>query len=81
MKRTVLLVCMLVSTGPVAAQAQAQTSPADGWSVPRTADGKPGSARLLDDTNLYPLQRPEHFAGREFLTDEGNGRADRAGDG
>ncbi len=70
MKRTVLMVCMLVSTGPVAAQAQAQTSPAEGWSVPRTADGKPNLQGFWTTQTYTPLQRPEHFEGREFLTDE-----------
>ena len=66
MKRTVLLVCMLVSTGPVAAQAQAQTSPADGWSVPRTADGKPDLQGFWTTQTYTPCSDPSTSRAASF---------------
>jgi hypothetical protein len=68
MKRIVLMVCVLLPTGPVTAQAQ--TSAADGWTVPRTPDGQPDLQGFWTTQTYTPLQRPPHFAGREFLTDE-----------
>jgi len=38
------------------------------WTTPRTPDGKPGLARILDSTSFTPLERPAKYNGREFLT-------------
>ena len=68
MKRAVLLSCVLLAAGPVVAQSQSLA--AEPWTMPRTPDGRPDLQGLWTTQTFTPLQRPERFAGREFLTDE-----------
>lgn len=39
------------------------------WTTPRTPWGEPDLQGIWDSKTVTPLQRPEEFAGREFLTD------------
>ena len=55
-------VAMLHSTLAVA-----QTTP-EGWTVPRTADGRPVLQGVWAKNNTTPLQRPEAWAGKDRLT-------------
>ena len=50
--------------------AGAQTTPADDWTLPRLADGRPDLQGVWLSNTATPLQRPRELAGREFLTDE-----------
>lgn len=67
MKRLVLMSCLVLWVGPGVVQAQ---GPGDGWTAPRTSDGKPDLQGFWTTQTYTPLERPERFAGREFLTDE-----------
>jgi hypothetical protein len=50
--------------------AQAQTTVADKWTPPRARDGHPDLQGIWTTQTFTPLQRPERYAGREFLTDD-----------
>jgi hypothetical protein len=60
-----LLGVVLLVVPPAAGQ-----SAADGWVMPRTADGQPELQGAWSFANLTPLERPDELAGRELLTDE-----------
>jgi len=49
---------------------QTQRSAEDEWTLPRTPDGKPDLQGFWTTQTYTPLQRPSHFEGRAFLTDE-----------
>ena len=66
MKRIVFMSCLVLLAGPVAAESQT----AEGWVVPRTSDGKPDLQGFWTTQTYTPFERPERFAGREFLTEE-----------
>ena len=40
------------------------------WTAPRTPDGHPDLQGIWDYRSATPLQRPQQFAGREFMTAE-----------
>ena len=48
----------------------AQTPAARKWTVPRLPDGRPDLQGTWTTQTFTPLQRPERYAGREFLTAE-----------
>jgi hypothetical protein len=55
------------------ATADAQSAAADtptGWTTPLTAWGDPDLQGIWDYRTLTPLERPERFKGREFLSEE-----------
>ena len=72
----VALVSFLAAT-PAAAQTPATVSlrgqsaegASESWRVPRTADGHPDLQGVWIVTALTPLQRPERFAGRAFMSE------------
>jgi len=66
-KRPVLAWCVLLAAGTAAAQTQ---DAASGWTMPRTADGKPDLRGFWTLQTYTPFERPERFEGREFLTEE-----------
>ena len=67
MLAAVLAVSCAAAFAPPAA---AQTTPADDWTLPRLADGRPDLQGVWLSNTATPLQRPRELAGREFLTDE-----------
>ena len=64
---TVMAVVLLA---PLPAAAQAPTTEADAWTLPRTPDGRPDLQGVWDYRTITPLERPSELEGREFLTDE-----------
>src|SRR5258706_3940252 len=42
----------------------------EAWTAPRMPWGHPDLQGIWDSKTITPVQRPENFAGREFLTDE-----------
>jgi hypothetical protein len=67
MRRIVLVGVVLTC---VSLSAQAQTRSAARWTPPRTSDGRPDLQGLWTTQTFTPLQRPERYAGKEFLTEE-----------
>ena len=55
---------------PAAMPAPAAVKPAPGWKAPRTANGHPDLQGYWTSLSFTPLQRPERFGTREFLTGE-----------
>jgi hypothetical protein len=55
---------------PVAGNAGGKTQSASAWQVPRTSWGHPDLQGIWDPTTGTPLERPEKYKDREFLTDQ-----------
>ena len=58
--------------GPAFLVAQAPSTPSSAkpWTMPRTPDGQPDLQGYWTSLSFTPLERPEKFGTREFLTDE-----------
>ena len=68
-----LIAAMAWSAGPVSGQTGTpwpSVEVEDGWQPPRTPWGVPDLTGIWDSKSTTPLQRPEEYADREFLTDE-----------
>lgn len=56
----------------------ASTPPETLWTTPRTPWGDPDVQGIWDSKTVTPLQRPQEFTGREFLTDDDVARIEDA---
>ena len=68
MKRILLIAAAILTAVPLSTWAQ--TATVGSWAAPRTPDGHPDLQGLWTTQTFTPLQRPERFAGREFLTEQ-----------
>ena len=68
MKRILLIAAAILTAVPL--NAWAQTATVGSWVAPRTPDGHPDMQGFWTTQTFTPLQRPERYAGREFLTDQ-----------
>ena len=59
-----VLLVLLHSAGTAVAQTD------ESWVVPRTADGHPDLQGVWANNTITPIERPDAYEGREFLTDE-----------
>ena len=53
-----------------AAVAPVQSAKANGWSMPRTADGHPDLQGIWTNATITPIERPPAFAGKAVATDQ-----------
>ena len=67
MKRMLLVVGVVLTA--VSLSAQAPPAPPDTWTAPRTPDGHPDLQGIWTTQTFTPLERPQQYAGREFLTE------------
>ena len=51
-------------------QVQSDADGAQGWTLPRTPDGRPDLQGYWTTQTFTALERPEHLAGKEFFTEE-----------
>ena len=72
-----LTVMAFGSVMPVLAAEQAPTIPADTSATPRTPWGDPDLQGIWSHGTATPLERPDEYAGRAFLTDEEIAEANR----
>ncbi len=65
------MVAALAPTMPLAMVLRAQPAPGSSasWRVPRPADGHPELEGVWNFSTLTPLQRPQRFAGRPYMSD------------
>jgi hypothetical protein len=61
MKR-ILLVVLVVAAVPLGSYAQT-------WTPPKTSDGRPDLQGIWTTQTFTPLERPQRYAGKEFLTE------------
>ena len=64
------LVITAALVAATSAPAVGQSLGGDGWAVPRTQDGHPDLQGVWANNNATPLERPDQWAGKEYLTDE-----------
>lgn len=82
MRTTALAACMVWLAAPDVATQNARpaaapaavtpmpTAPSPSWRAPRTPDGQPDLQGYWTSLSFTPLERPERFGTREFLTDQ-----------
>ena len=67
MKKTSIIFSFLLLLAQTFSQAFAQE---DEWVLPRTIDGHPDLQGVWENNTITPVERPEVFGDKEFLTDE-----------
>jgi hypothetical protein len=67
MKRLLLAIGVVLTAMPFSSHAQTTTG---AWTPPRTSDGRPDFQGIWTTQTFTPLERPQRYAGREFLTEE-----------
>ena len=65
-KQSIVTVVAALAMTSVVGAGQAQ----EGWTVPRTPDGRPDLQGIWANDSATPFQRPEALGNRETLTDE-----------
>ena len=68
-KHSIVALVMMAAAMATASVAVAGQAP-DGWTAPRTADGRPDLSGVWASDSATPLQRPEELGDRTTLTDE-----------
>lgn len=68
MKTSMLLCSSLITLALVSAQSLAQDS--NDYTVPKTIDGQPDLQGVWENNSITPVERPDVFGSKEFLTDE-----------
>ena len=67
---TLFVVIAMIGLGSPPALSQTQTDARTDWTAPRTPDGQPDLQGRWTMATFTPLERPDRFADREFLTEE-----------
>src|SRR6185503_14888315 len=68
MKRTLLLLAVVVTVS--IADAAAQGRAAKAWTPPRTPDGQPDLQGMWTNPTITPFERPTELADKPFLTEK-----------
>ena len=68
MKKPITLCSSLLLLPVLCAQALAQSDGA--WQLPRTIDGHPDLQGVWENNTITPIERPDVFGDKEFLTDD-----------
>jgi hypothetical protein len=66
MKRILLVIGIVLTAVPLGLHAQSAAK----WTAPRTPDGHPDLQGTFTTQTYTPLERPQRYAGKEFLTEE-----------
>ena len=67
---SLMLVISIAALLPRVVEAQSSRSASTGWTVPRTADGRPNLEGVWENNSATPLERPKQLAQKPRLTDE-----------
>ena len=67
---SLVLAMVIVAPLPRVAEAQSSRSGSTGWTVPRTADGRPNLEGVWENNSATPLERPAQLANKPRLSDE-----------
>jgi hypothetical protein len=74
-KRILLVIALVATSASLNGLAQTRTAGQQGrntatWTMPRTPDGHPDLHGLWTTQTFTPLERPQRYAGQEFLTEQ-----------